>query len=95
MLSRGKKKAWKPPGTLCLDKTCFLTCTSLYSLTNSFNKYLLTSTFQALLRAPEGLEMERHQLSFYADYSVILETDMQNIFYNTVSCLRGGIYKRQ
>lgn len=35
--------------------------------------------FQALLRAPQGLKMERHQLSFYVDYSVILETDMQNI----------------
>lgn len=97
MLSRGEKK--KKPGShralSVLIKHVFLTCTSLYSLTNSFNKYLLTSTFQALLRAPEGLEMERHQLSFYADYSVILETDMQNSFYNTVSCLRGGIYKRQ
>lgn len=81
MLSREKKKSWKPSGTLCLDETVFSNCTSLYALTNSFNKYLLTSTFQALLKAPEGLKMERHQLSFYVDYSVILETDMQNIFF--------------
>lgn len=68
--------------------------TSLYALTISFNKYLLTSTFQALFKAPEGLKMKGHQLSFYMDYSVVRETDMQNISYNTVSCLRGGIYKR-
>lgn len=68
--------------------------TSLYALTISFNKYLLTSTSQALFKAPEGLKMKGHQLGFYVDYSVIRETDMQNISYNTVSCLRGGIYKR-
>lgn len=93
MLSKGKKN----PGShraLCLDKICLLNSTSLYALTISFNKFLLTSTFQALFKAPEGLKLEGHQLSFYVDYSVILETDMQNISYNTVSCLRGGIYKR-
>lgn len=54
---------------------------SLYSLTNSFNKYLLTSTLQALFKAPGGCKMERRQLSFYIDYNVIPETDMQNIFF--------------
>lgn len=69
------------------------TSTSLYALTVSFNKYLLTSTFQALFKAPEVLKMKGRQLSFYLDYSVIRETDMQNISYNTVSCLHRGIYK--
>lgn len=54
---------------------------SLYSLTNSFNKYLLTSTLQALFKAPGGCKMERRQLSFYIDYNVIPETDMQTFFF--------------
>lgn len=78
MLSRERKEkiileATRP---LCLDNG-----TSLCAHTNSLNKYLLTSTFQALLKAPEGLKMEGHQLSFDVDYSVTLETDMQNILF--------------
>lgn len=55
MFSRGKKIFWKPSGTLCLDKTCFLPAWVFYSPTNSFNKPLLTSTFQALSKALGGL----------------------------------------
>lgn len=42
---------------------------SLYSLTKSFNKFLMTSTFPGIVQDPgEGLKMEGHQLCFDVDY---------------------------